>query len=100
MVKSQEYEKVTYGQMSKMKHAIGFDKRKIRGTKHRKYEPYRNYYCAGKADQEDWEQLVELGFAEKGREIKEHDSKYYFVTADGRLFIEYVTGVQILEESR
>lgn len=100
MVKNQEYEKVTYRQISKMKHAIGFENRKVRGTKHRKFEPYRNYYCAGKADQEDWESLVKLGFAKKGREIEEHDSKYYFVTTDGRIFLEYVTGVEILGESR
>lgn len=34
MVKNQEYEKVTYRQISKMKHAIGFENRKVRGTKH------------------------------------------------------------------
>ena len=39
MVNSAIYEKVTYKQIDDMKHAIGFDKRKVRGTKHRRYEP-------------------------------------------------------------
>lgn len=39
MVDSSILEKVTYKQIDDMKHAIGFDNRKVRGTKHRKYEP-------------------------------------------------------------
>lgn len=47
MVNSAIYEKVTYKQIDNMKHALGFDKRKVRGTKHRRYEPYRNYSMLG-----------------------------------------------------
>lgn len=45
MVNSREYMKVTYSQIDKMKHTIGFDNGKVTGTKHRKYKPYRNYYA-------------------------------------------------------
>ena len=50
MVNSSVYEKVTYKQIDDMKHAIGFDNQKVRGTKYRKYEPYRNYYDASPRD--------------------------------------------------
>ena len=92
MVNSREYMHVTYSQIDKMKHTIGFDNRKVTGTKNRKYVPYRNYYCAGSNDPE-LENLVRLGFMAK------HSERYYHVTADGRLFLERVTGVKIMEES-
>ena len=44
MVDYNKYQHVTYNQIDMMKHTIGFDDRKVKGTKHRKYEPYRNYY--------------------------------------------------------
>ena len=43
MVDYNKYQHVTYNQIDMMKHAIGFDDRKVKGTKYRKYEPYRNY---------------------------------------------------------
>lgn len=93
MAKSVEYQNVTYKQISDMKHAIGFSNRKVRGTKHRKYEPYRNYFCAGERDRESWDTLVDIGLATKrGKSI-------YTVSADGRFFLEMVTGVAILPES-
>ena len=93
MVNSAIYEKVTYKQIDDMKHALGFDKRKVRGTKHRRYEPYRNYFNTGERDVEDWEQLVAIGFATKSRE------NWYHVSDDGRIFLERVTGVEFLPES-
>lgn len=94
MVCSAIYEKVTFRQIDNMKHALGFSSRKVVGTKNRRYEPYRNYFYAGACDIEDWEYLVSIGFATKSRE------DYYHVSDDGRLFLEYVTGVKILPESR
>lgn len=94
MVNSKLYEKVTVKQIDDMKHALGFDNRKVRGTKHRKYEPYRNYFCAGGKDIDDWKELVELGFAEESKE------NCFHVTSDGRIFLERVTGIHFLEESR
>lgn len=89
MVNSAIYEKVTYKQIDDMKHALGFDKRKVRGTK----EPYRNYFNTGERDVEDWEQLVAIGFATKSR------VNCYHVSDDGRIFLERVTGVKFLPES-
>lgn len=91
MVNSREYMHVTFSQIDKMKHTIGFDNRRVTGTKHRKYIPYRNYYCAGGSDPE-LDDLVRLGFMAK------HSEKYYHVTEDGRWFLERVTGVKIMEE--
>ena len=94
MVSSAIYEKVTYKQIDDMKHAIGFSSRRVHGTKHRRYEPYRNYFNTGECDREDWEQLVSIGFAEKGND------NWYSVSEDGREFLSMVTGVSILPESR
>lgn len=93
MVNSSIYQKITYKQIDDMKHALGFDNRKVRGTKHRRFVPYRNYFNAGSRDIEDWEQLVAIGFAEKSRE------NWYHVSADGRIFLERVMGVKFLPES-
>lgn len=94
MVSSAIYEKVTYKQIDDMKHAIGFERGRVHGTKHRRYEPYRNYFNTGERDWEDWEQLVKIGFADKGKE------NWYSVSDDGREFLRRVTGVEILPESR
>lgn len=98
MESSRYYDKVTYLQIELMKHAIGFSNRKVTGTKHRKYEPYRNYFCAGERDIPEWDFLVSLGLAAMGRKNVQ-GYNYYFLTGDGRLFLENVTGVKILEES-
>lgn len=94
MVKSTVYGNVTYNQISAMKHAIGFDHRKVRGTKYRKYEPYRNFYDAGPRDIAMWEELVSIGFAENSRGC------LYHVTDDGRTFLGHVMEVEILPESK
>jgi len=93
MVSSVIYYKVTYKQIDNMKHALGFSNGKVTGTKHRKYKPYRNYFYAGQCDIEDWEHLLSIGFATKSRE------DYYHVSDDGRLFLKFVTGVEMLPES-
>lgn len=95
LVSNKVYESVTYKHISDMKHALGFENRKVTGSKHRKYEPYRNYFCAGECDIPDWNYLVSIGFAGKCK-----DERYYYVSSDGRTFLEFVTGVKILEESR
>ena len=66
MVDYNKYQHVTYNQIDMMKHTIGFDDRKVKGTKHRKYEPYRNYYYyAGERDKAELDKLVEIGFMKK-----------------------------------
>lgn len=95
MVNSKDYRNITYKQISDMKHAIGFENRRVTGIKRRKYEPYRNYFCAGECDIPDWDNLVSIGLADKCK-----DERYYYVNDDGRIFLEFVTGVKILNESR
>ena len=95
MVDYNKYQHVTYNQIDMMKHTIGFDDRKVKGTKHRKYEPYRNYYYyAGERDKAELDKLDEIGFMKKSSE------DYYHVTDDGKTFIYYVTGVQILPDMK
>ena len=54
-------ESITVEQIGNMKHAIGFDQRRV---KRGKYEAYRNYYTTP-APHAGWEELVEKGYAEK-----------------------------------
>ena len=83
---------ITYKQIDIMKHTIGFNRGRIRGTKYRRYAPYRNYFQAGLADIADIKELVEIGL------IKEYRKNCFEVTDDGREFLRLVTGVTILEE--
>ena len=94
MIDSSKYQHITYEQIDDMKHTIGFNPRSVTGTKYRKYVPYRNYYCAPPGGLPQLDELVEIGFMEKSSD------RYYHVTGEGRVFLEMVTGVQILLESR
>ncbi len=96
------YENVTYKQISDMKHAIGFDKGHIKGTKYRKYEPYRNYFDAGDCRPQHLEELVNIGFMSLEQDklpFSDNIHNVYHVTDDGRKFLKLVTGVEILKES-
>lgn len=90
MLNSKTVDDVTYSQISNMKHAIGFDMGNIRGTKHRKMEPYRNYFDAGERDIPGWDDLVRRGLAIERRR------GYYSVSKDGAEFIRWVTGVELV----
>lgn len=90
MLNSKDVADVTYSQISNMKHAVGFDMGKVRGTKHRKMEPYRNFYDAGERDIPGWDDLVRRGLAIK------RSSGYYSVSKDGAEFIRLVTGVELV----
>lgn len=92
MINIRQLEQITYRQISDLKHAIGFDNHNVKGTKHRTYKPYRNYFFAGESDKANWNQLVELGLAE------EFQPNYYCVTEDGKEFLRLVTGVKITED--
>lgn len=94
MIDYNKIQNVTYNQIDMMKHSIGFDNRKVRGTKTRKYEPYRNYYNAVERDKVKLDELVEIGLMKKSKE------SYYHVTDDGKTFLYYVTGVQILPDMK
>ena len=92
MLNLKKIDKITYKQIDIMKHTIGFNRGRIRGTKYRRYAPYRNYFDAGPADIASIESLVEIGL------MKEYRKNWFAVTDDGREFLELVTGVNILEE--
>lgn len=102
MVNVSVYEKVTYKQIEDMKHTIGFDNKRVKGTRYRKYEPYRNYFYSGRLRPKHLDQLVEMGFMslrEVNSPLSNEKQYIYSVTDDGRKFLELVTGVEILEES-
>ncbi len=92
MIDYRKLQNVTYKQIDDMKHTIGFDNSKVRGTKYRRYEPYRNFFYAGPADIPDLDKLVELGLMTKSK-----DSVYH-VNDDGKKFLQRVTGVEILPD--
>ncbi len=92
MLNFKEINNVTYKQIDIMKHAIGFDRGRIRGTKYRRYAPYRNYFDAGLADIADIKSLVEIGL------MKEYRRNWFEVTDDGKEFLRLVTGVTILKD--
>lgn len=81
---------VTYSQISNMKHAIGFEMGHVRGTKHRKLEPCRNFFDAGERDIPGWDDLVRRGLAIERRR------GCYSVSKDGAEFIRLVTGVELV----
>ena len=92
MLDYSKIQRVTFKQIDDMKHTIGFDDIKVKGTKHRRYEPYRNFFDAGDADIPDMEILVEIGLMTKSRE------RWYHVNDDGKKFLQLVTGVEILPD--
>ena len=59
---------ITGEQLRKMSHALGLS---------RKNKPYRNYYSLTSPNQ-DWEDLIEKGFAKKCKGF--NDSIIYYVT--------------------
>lgn len=81
---------ISLEQIKLMKHAIGFTSKKI---KRGKYVAWRNYFCSY-GESRDWEQLVELGFAEKNQREK---AIYYFVTKKGMDYIGEIMGAKIIE---
>ena len=81
---------VSYYQISYMKHAVGFDSGLVRGTKHRRMVPYRNFYDAGERDIPGWDDLVRRGLA-----VKKSDH-LYAVSQDGAEFLSQLTGVRLI----
>jgi len=85
-------------QIDLMKHCLGFDNDKVTGTKHRKYEAYRNYFTSS-GDHSDWDDLVKQGLATK-RDFPHGVGdipQVYFVSDDGKEFLGKIIGVEISE---
>lgn len=73
---------MTLKQYNLMRHAIGFERNKI---KYNKYTLYRNYFCAGINTQDcmEWYEICNYGYGNKS-EIQSSDRMIYFeVTQKG-----------------
>lgn len=83
--------------VEKAKHCIGLDRRKPY-TRHGKkfYRPYRNYYATGGPD-EDWEMMVDAGYAEHG-EKNNHGGYTYWLTRAGVDWLGEKLGMHIWDE--
>ena len=64
------------------RHCIGLDRKRTykRGEK-LFYKPYRNYYSTG-TNHEDWDLIVDCGYAERGEE-NSHGGYVYYLNRSG-----------------
>jgi len=83
-------------QIRMMKHCIGFEKSRIKGTKYRKMEAYRNYFTTAD-DDELLDSMVEQGLMEKGKFERGigNNPQWYSVTEEGLKFISELTSIEI-----
>lgn len=76
-------------QLEQMLHAIGADNKKARSYLGKlTYHAYRNYYDAGGADIELWDDLV-------SRDYADHHGHFYHVSVGGLRLLEIMTGATI-----
>lgn len=73
-------------QIEIMQHAIGFNPRGVRD----RYESYRNRYIVNHPD-EDWEELVSIGYATK-REFEIEKQIAYYVSELGLKYLGCLFG--------
>lgn len=88
-------DKVTLKQINNMKHAIGFDRKKV---KRGKYQAYRNYYTTSD-NNPSWDELVGLGLAER-RPFENgigDNPQCYFVAKKGIELLEKLLECKITE---
>ena len=88
--------KITLNQINNMKHAIGFDKRKIKGTKYRKFESCRNFFTTQEGCK-DFEELEELSNQGLMLSRQMGDKWCFHVSKEGMRFLENITAVAIIE---
>ncbi|WP_313528761.1 hypothetical protein [Anaerotignum sp.] len=87
---------ITVYQIENMQHAIGFDKSRVTGIKHRVMHCYRNYFCTDK-DDKNWLDLVERGLARMG--IPDKNGIVYFgLTGEGFKFLANLCGLERMYE--
>lgn len=84
--------KLSLRQIEKMEHAIGFG---YENMKKRKYCAYRNRYIVSKPDN-DWEELVAVGYATK-REFEIEKQIAYYVSELGMKYLGVLFGCIITE---
>lgn len=83
--------KLSIRQIEIMQHAIGFNPRDVRD----RYEAYRNRYIVNHPD-EDWEELVSVGYATK-REFEIEKQIGYYVSDLGMKYLGSLFGCIITE---
>lgn len=79
--------KLSIRQIEMMQHALGFNRNSI---KNNKYMAYRNRYIVSKPDN-DWEELVFIGYATK-REFEIEKQVAYYVSELGMKYLGVVFG--------
>lgn len=91
-----EYSDITYKQIEEMQHAIGFNKNKVTGIKHRVMRAYRNHFC-DHIDNQSWEILRLKGLADRGKADKDGIC-YFHVTENGLQFLATLCGFEKIVE--
>lgn len=84
--------KLSFGQIEKMKHAIGLG---YENMKKSRYCAYRNRYTVSKPDN-DWEELVSIWYATK-REFEIEEQIAYYVSELGIKYLSCLFG-RIIKE--
>lgn len=84
--------KVSIDQIRIMKHAIGYEPRRV---KRGKYIAWRNYFVNGDKQCEQWDELVDLGLAVKYGRMNQI---CYYVSDKGIEFLASLLGIRIVEE--
>ena len=85
--------KLSLRQIEKMKHAIGFERGKV---KRNRYEFYRNRYIVNHPD-DDWEELVFIGYANR-RLLDIEKQIVYYVSELGMKYLGVLLGCIITED--
>ena len=84
--------KLSLRQIRIMKNAIGFDRNRIKKSR---YEAYRNRFITN--FDKDWEELIEIGFANK-KTFDLEKTVMYFVTETGMKYLEILFECMIIEK--
>lgn len=85
--------KLSLRQIEKMEYAIGFERGKV---KRNRYEFYRNRYIVNHPD-DDWEELVSIGYANR-RLFDIEKQIVYYVSELGMKYLGVLLGCIITEE--
>lgn len=85
--------KLSLRQIEKMEHAIGFERGKV---KRNRYEFYRNWYIVNHPD-DDWEELVFIGYADR-RLLDIEKQIVYYVSELGMKYLGVLLGCIITEK--
>ncbi len=94
---------ITVKQINLLKHTIGYDKERVRGIKHRRYEAYRNYFTCSPGRINYWESLsnlCEIGLMNKQGPTEWIPDYIFTVTTLGVTYLEHVLDVKIIMENK